>query len=96
VAIGGKTQREMEYITAIADYYHSSEQLDSRTRALNYQKAMEHLYSAYPDDLRPPRCFASSVAAATMWPPALSPAMARRLPSTLISLPFSETHWVEA
>ncbi len=50
VAIGGKTQRETEYITAIADYYHSSEQLDSRTRALNYQKAMEHLYSAYPDD----------------------------------------------
>src|SRR5712692_8759608 len=50
VAIGGKTPREKEYITAIADYYRQSERLDSRTRALNYQKAMEHLYTAYPDD----------------------------------------------
>src|SRR3977135_999035 len=50
VAIGGKTPREQEYITAIAGYYRQSEQLDSRTRALNYQKAMEHLYTAYPDD----------------------------------------------
>ena len=50
VAIGGKTPREKEYITAIADYYRQSEGLDSRTRALNYQKAMEHLYTAYPDD----------------------------------------------
>lgn len=50
VAIGGKTPREQEYITAIADYYRLSERLDSRARALNYQKAMEHLYTAYPDD----------------------------------------------
>jgi hypothetical protein len=50
VAIGGKTPREQEYITAIADYYRQSERLDSRARALNYQKAMEHLYTAYPDD----------------------------------------------
>ena len=50
VAIGGKTPREKEYITAIADYYRQSERLDSRTCALNYQKAMEHLYTAYPDD----------------------------------------------
>jgi len=48
--IGGKTPREQEYITAIAGYYRESERLDSRTRALNYQKAMEHLYTAYPDD----------------------------------------------
>jgi len=50
VVIGGKTPREQEYITAIAGYYRESERLDSRTRALNYQKAMEHLYTAYPDD----------------------------------------------
>ena len=50
VAIGGKTPREKEYITAIVDYYRQSERLDSRTCALNYQKAMEHLYTAYPDD----------------------------------------------
>jgi tetratricopeptide (TPR) repeat protein len=50
VAIGGKTPQEKEYIAAIAGYYRESEVLDSRTRALNYQKAMEHLYAAYPDD----------------------------------------------
>ena len=50
VVIGGKTPREQDYITAIAGYYRESERLDSRTRALNYQKAMEHLYTAYPDD----------------------------------------------
>jgi len=50
LAIGGKTPREKEYITAIADYYRDSERLDSRTRAVNYQKALEHLYTAYPDD----------------------------------------------
>ena len=50
LAIGGKTPREKEYITAIADYYRDSDRLDSRTRAVNYQKALEHLYTAYPDD----------------------------------------------
>src|SRR5437660_4549724 len=50
LAIGGKTPREKEYITAIADYYRDSERLDSRTRAVNYQKALQHLYTAYPDD----------------------------------------------
>ena len=50
VAIGGKTPREQDYITAIAGYYRQSEQLDSRTRALNFQKDMEHLYASHPDD----------------------------------------------
>src|SRR5207302_11346718 len=35
VVIGGKTPREQEYITALAGYYRESEQLDSRTPALN-------------------------------------------------------------
>jgi len=49
VAIGGKTQREKDYIAAIAGYYRQ-DRLDPRTRALNYQQAVEHLYTAYPDD----------------------------------------------
>jgi hypothetical protein len=50
VAIGGKTPREKEYITAIADYYRQSGRLDPRTRAVKYQKAMEQLFGAYPQD----------------------------------------------
>jgi len=49
VAIGGKTQREKDYVAAIAGYYRQ-DRLDPRTRALNYQQAVEHLYTAYPDD----------------------------------------------
>lgn len=50
LAIGGKTPREQEYIAAIASFYRESERLDHGTRAPNYQKAMEHLCEAYPND----------------------------------------------
>ncbi|MCI0429919.1 MAG: hypothetical protein L0210_05180 [Rhodospirillales bacterium] len=50
-AIGAKTQREKEYITAIAAFYEGWDKLDHRTRSLAYEKAMERVHSAYPDDL---------------------------------------------
>jgi hypothetical protein len=49
-AIGAKTQRERDYIAAIAKYYRDAERLDFRTRVLAYEKAMEQLYLRYPDD----------------------------------------------
>jgi hypothetical protein len=39
-SIGAKTERERAYIAAV----------DQRTRTLNYEKAMERLSAAYPDD----------------------------------------------
>src|SRR2546425_3447627 len=43
-AIGGKTQRERDYIAAIETYYKDWEKLDSRARVQAYEKAMEQMY----------------------------------------------------
>jgi len=50
ILVGARTQREKDYIAAIEIFYKDSEQLDHRTRALAYEKAMEQLYLRYPED----------------------------------------------
>ena len=45
-----KTEREKDYIAAIATFYRDNDKLDHRTRALAYEKAMEQVYLRYPDD----------------------------------------------
>jgi len=45
-----KTEREKDYIAAIAAFYWDNDKLDHRTRALAYEKAMEQVYLKYPDD----------------------------------------------
>jgi hypothetical protein len=50
VAAGPKTEREKDYIAAIAVFYHDSDKLDHRTRAFAYEKAMEQVYLRYPED----------------------------------------------
>ena len=47
---GAKTQRERDYIAAIETFYKETDQLDYRTRALAYEKAMDQLQARYPDD----------------------------------------------
>lgn len=49
-SIGGKTQRERDYLAAIDAFYKDSDKLPHRTRALAYEKAMEHVYLTYPKD----------------------------------------------
>jgi tetratricopeptide (TPR) repeat protein len=49
-SIGVKTERETDYIAAIGVFYKDSDKLDHRTRALAYEKAMEQVYSRYPED----------------------------------------------
>ncbi|MBI4639069.1 MAG: hypothetical protein HY731_00135 [Candidatus Tectomicrobia bacterium] len=49
-ALGGKTDRERDYIAAIEMFYKDSDKLDHRTRALTYEKAMEQMYLRYPED----------------------------------------------
>lgn len=48
--IGAQTQREANYIAAVETFYRDWEKLDHLTRVLAYEKAMEQLYSRYPDD----------------------------------------------
>ncbi|MBI3303482.1 MAG: hypothetical protein HYZ72_15570 [Deltaproteobacteria bacterium] len=49
-AVGAKSDRERDYIAAIEAFYKDSDKLDHRTRALAYEKAMEHVYLRYPED----------------------------------------------
>ena len=49
-ALGAKTQRERDYIDAIAAMYTDYEKVDHRTRVQNYLKAEEQVALRYPKD----------------------------------------------
>ncbi|HVQ75476.1 MAG TPA: hypothetical protein VMT79_08050 [Candidatus Binatia bacterium] len=49
-SVGAKTQRELDYIAAVETFYKDSDKVDHRTRAQNYEKAMESLAARYPQD----------------------------------------------
>ena len=49
-ATGTRTQRERDYIEAIAAFYKDADTVDHRTRALAYERAMEQVAARYPDD----------------------------------------------
>jgi len=49
-ATGAKTDRERAFIAAINTYYADSDKLDHRTRMVAYEKAMDGLATANPDD----------------------------------------------
>src|SRR5687767_12229941 len=44
------TQRERDYLAAIATFYRDADKIDHRTRALAYEKAMEQIVVRYPQD----------------------------------------------
>jgi tetratricopeptide (TPR) repeat protein len=49
-AVGAKSQRELDYLAAIETFYKDHDKVDHRTRAQNYEKAMEALAAKYPQD----------------------------------------------
>lgn len=49
-SIKDKTERESDYIEAIAKFYEHADELDHRNRVLKFEKAMEEVYRSYPDD----------------------------------------------
>ena len=49
-SLSRKSERESDYIEAIAQCYENRDKLDFHTRCLNYAKAMEQVYKKYPDD----------------------------------------------
>lgn len=49
-SLKGKNKRENEYIDAIYNFFHNWQQLDHRTRAETYEKAMEKIYTGNPND----------------------------------------------
>jgi hypothetical protein len=48
--IGAKSERERDYIAALATYFKDWETRDHRTRAVAFEKAMEGLVAKYPAD----------------------------------------------
>jgi len=50
MAASTKSEREKDYIAAIAAFYCDNDKLDHRTRALAYEKAMEQVHLKYLDD----------------------------------------------
>jgi hypothetical protein len=44
------TERERDYIAALASFYRDWNRVDHRTRAVAYEHAMEKLHARYPDD----------------------------------------------
>jgi hypothetical protein len=50
VAVGAKTQRERDYLDALAAFYADHDKLDHRTRAAAYMLKMEQVALRYPDD----------------------------------------------
>jgi tetratricopeptide (TPR) repeat protein len=49
-AAGAKSQRELDYISAIEAFYKDSDKVDHKTRAVAFEKAMEALSQRYPSD----------------------------------------------
>ena len=49
-AAGAKSERERDYIAAIAQFYRDADKVPHRARALAYEQAMERLAAKYPDD----------------------------------------------
>jgi hypothetical protein len=48
--IGAKTERERDWLAAIAPYYKDYDKVDQTTRGLAYERAMETLMQKYPND----------------------------------------------
>src|SRR2546427_662921 len=59
--IGAKSDREREYIAAVALLYKDAGTLDHRARTLAYEKAMEQIYTKYPKDLEAAAFYALAV-----------------------------------
>src|SRR5207249_1053179 len=59
--IGAKSDRERAYIEAVMLLYKDADKLDHRARTLAYEKAMEPIYTKYPDDLEAAAFYALAV-----------------------------------
>jgi hypothetical protein len=58
-----KSQRETDYIEALAAFYTDTDKLDHRSRALAYSRKMEQLAQKYPDDREAETFYALSLLA---------------------------------
>lgn len=59
--IGANTERERAFISAVALLYTDAGARDQRSRTLAYERAMEKMHAAYPDDLEVTAFYALSI-----------------------------------
>src|SRR2546430_1441915 len=59
--IGARSDREREYIAAVALLYKDADTLEHRARTVAYEKAMERIYTKYPTDLEAAAFYALAV-----------------------------------
>ena len=66
-AAPAKSERERDYVAAVAAYYRDSDKLDSKARALAYNETMSALHKRYPADREAAIFYAlSQIAAGTL------------------------------
>ncbi len=66
-AVGAKSEREMDFVSALETFYRDSDRLGLKTRAVAYSEAMERLHDRYPNDDEAAVFYALSlIAAGTM------------------------------
>jgi tetratricopeptide (TPR) repeat protein len=63
LAAPAKTDREKDYVEAIATFFRDSERVDHKTRVLAYNRAMKALHERWPDDREAAVFYALSQAA---------------------------------
>jgi tetratricopeptide (TPR) repeat protein len=56
-----KSEREADYIDALATFYNNWEKDDHRTRTVRFEKAMEKLYKDHPEDMEAATFYALSL-----------------------------------
>jgi len=49
-AVGAKTQRERDYISAMEIFYQDADKRPLGVRAADYERVMQHIYETYPED----------------------------------------------
>lgn len=62
--VGAKTQRERDYLNALAQFYHDYQKATFETRVAAYSNAMQKLYEKYPQDHDAAAFYALSLLAA--------------------------------
>lgn len=90
-AIGAKTERERDFIAAIAAFYTDYETASHRDRTLAYERAMAQLFARYPDDPEAALFYSLALqAGATVSPP--DPGYVRQKKAGQIAEPVFAAH----
>ena len=69
-AIGGRTDREKAFVSALDSFYADSDKVDHKTRATTYERAMEQVSKTYADDPEASAFYALAL----LWTLAVNPA----------------------